>query len=153
MRKSIRWRLQLWYTLVLSAVVAGFAGILYFRVRAARFQEVDAALEAGALYLDASLRRFFPPQPVYPPPDHRPGRFPFEGPRGGGHGHPPPPPYGGPGMSWFGRPPPFQRVPDLERCLADLKLPEHGGGDDDRLRGAYFAVWQADGSLLKASGL
>src|SRR5919204_4490282 len=152
MRKSIRWRLQLWYTLVLSAVVAGFAGLLYYRVRAARFQEVDAALEASALYLDANLRRFFPPQLEHPPPDNRPGPFPFDRPRRGGHGHPPPPPHGGPGMGWFDRPPPpFRPRPDLEHWLADLALPKQGNAEDDRSRGAYFAIWQADGSMLKAS--
>lgn len=36
MRKSMRGRLQLWYAGVLLTVVAGFAGLLYYRVRQAR---------------------------------------------------------------------------------------------------------------------
>src|SRR5689334_5728702 len=126
MGRSIRWRLQLWYTLVLSAVVAGFAGILYYRVRAARLQEVDASLETAALYLDATLRRFFPPALERAPPKNWPPPFPFDGPRRGGHGHPPPHAHWGRGMGWFGRPPPFWPGPDLERCLADLALPKPG---------------------------
>src|SRR5438270_6525014 len=60
MRRSIRWRLQAWYALVLLAVVVGFAAILYGEARAARFREVDSSLEAAARYLDVNLRRFPP---------------------------------------------------------------------------------------------
>src|SRR5919204_2289890 len=91
MRKSIRWRLQLWYTLVLSAVVAGFAGLLYYRVRAARFQEVDAGLKAAALYLDAHLRRFPLPELDGEPPDGWPPPGPPERLEKGRPGRPPRP--------------------------------------------------------------
>src|SRR5262245_4467181 len=57
MTSSIRWRLQGWYALVLVAVVAGLAGLLYDQVREARFHEIDAALVAAAQYLDIRLRR------------------------------------------------------------------------------------------------
>ena len=60
MIKSIRARLQLWYAIVLIAVVSSFAGILYYRARATAFREIDAQLEASAQYLDAGLRRFPP---------------------------------------------------------------------------------------------
>src|SRR5437762_3360350 len=69
MRRSIRWRLQGWYALMLLAVVSSFASILYYRVSAARFQEVDAQLEAAAFYLDTHLRRLPPMPPPMPPPD------------------------------------------------------------------------------------
>ena len=58
--RSIRWRLQGWYAVVLLLVVAGFAGLLYYLVRAALFREIDAGLVAAAHYLDAHLRRFPP---------------------------------------------------------------------------------------------
>ena len=48
MIKSLRWRLQVWYTGLLLAVVGGFGGILYYRAYAAKLQEIDAQLEAGA---------------------------------------------------------------------------------------------------------
>src|SRR5262249_52715130 len=131
MGKSIRWRLQVWYAVVLTAVVAGFAGILFFQVRAARFQEIDAQLEAGALYLEAA-RRGFPPFEL---DGSRPDRF----------GPPPgiPPRPGGPPGGPPGPPPP----PNLERLWAELALPREldtapGPGPRERL---YFAVWRQDG--------
>ena len=60
MLKSIRWRLQLWYALVLLVVIGGFAGILLYEVRAARFREVDHGLDASIHYMDTSLRRLPP---------------------------------------------------------------------------------------------
>src|SRR5947207_2538729 len=56
MRRSLRWRVQAWYAAVLLAVVGGFAGFLYQRVRESKFQEIDARLVGAADYLDASLR-------------------------------------------------------------------------------------------------
>jgi heavy metal sensor kinase len=130
MLRSIRGRLQLWYAAVLLAVVAGFAGLLFFRVREARLQEVDARLQSAARYLDANLRRFPPHDLEGQPPDR-----PF-----------PPPPPGRGGWPGPGRPPP----PDRERLIADLSLPREGSLPGD---GAYFAVWRADGTLLKSAGL
>src|SRR5215212_73732 len=86
MTRSLRWRLQGWYAVVLLAVVGGFASLLYAQVRSARFQEIDAALTADALYLDTNLRRFplhdpdgprppDRPPPERPPRDRPPDRF------------------------------------------------------------------------------
>src|SRR3954447_17750085 len=86
MTRSLRWRLQGWYALVLLAVVGGFASLLYAQVRSARFQEIDAALTADALYLDTNLRRFSPrdvdgrPDEFRPPPPDRPPRDRPDGP-------------------------------------------------------------------------
>src|SRR5437763_10395025 len=101
MNRSLRWRLQGWYALVLVAVVGGFATLLYAQVRSARFQEIDAALTADALYLDTNLRR--PP----PPPRHEPdGGRPDDEPR-------PPRPPDGPSDRRPDRP--FDRPPDRPR--------------------------------------
>ena len=77
MNRSLRWRLQGWYAIVLLAVVGGFATLLYAQVRSARFQEIDSALTADARHLDTNLRRF-PPRELdsslpndRPPPDGR----------------------------------------------------------------------------------
>src|SRR5437870_11488437 len=83
MRRSIRWRLQAWYALVLLAVVAGLAAVLYEEVRRGRYAKVDADLRTAADYLDVNLRRF-PPHlldtslPRRPPPPDRPPPPPTE---------------------------------------------------------------------------
>src|SRR5262245_483701 len=87
MSRSLRWRLQGWYAVVLLAVVGGFGTLLYAEVRSAKFQEIDAALTADAQYLDTNLR------PLFPLP-RRPG---------------PPPPAG---ESAVGGPPPFEGSPE-----------------------------------------
>jgi two-component system OmpR family sensor kinase len=136
MSRSLRWRLQGWYAVVLLAVVGGFASLLYAQVRAARYQEIDAALTADALYLDTNLRRFPPPFLGSDRPDRPP---PGEG----------PPDYLGPPPD---RPRPDRPPrPNRERLLAELKLPARPPGVP--AGASYFAVWRADGGLLKSSDL
>jgi two-component system OmpR family sensor kinase len=60
MIKSLRWRLQIWYTGLLLIVVGGFGSILYYQMRASKLQEIDGQLEAAALVLDATVRNFPP---------------------------------------------------------------------------------------------
>src|SRR5689334_10561427 len=83
MIKSLRWRLQIWYSLVMILVVTAFAVSLYQRIRTKTIAGIDQQLEGGARFLEATLRKI--PTPVL---DHR-------GPRGGGQRPPPgnrPPP-------------------------------------------------------------
>jgi heavy metal sensor kinase len=61
MAKSIRMRLLGWYAAVLVGVVGGYAGLLYYEVRNARYGEVDPQLIAAAASLDATMR-LFPPR-------------------------------------------------------------------------------------------
>jgi len=144
MLKSIRWRLQLWYALVLLVVIGGFASILLYEVRAARFREVDHGLDASIHYLDTSLRRL-PPWELQgkTPPASAERRPPPE--------RPPPEVDNDP----F-RPPPGP--PNTERVLRELNLPRPPdrpgppGPDPDPPR-RYFAVWRPDGVVLKVSGL
>src|SRR5947209_1428347 len=146
MNRSLRWRLQGWYAVVLLGVVGGFATLLYAQVRAARFREVDAALTADALYLDTNLRRFPTGMLMGGGPDDRPPPPSFEAPpdRGPDRRPPPEPP--------FDRPPPRDRAgpprPNRERLLADLALPARPGGLSPGA--AYFAVWREDGGLIKS---
>src|SRR5262249_32408008 len=153
MRKSIRLRLQVWYAVVLVVVVGGFAGILYYQVRAARMREVKSALEAAGHYLDVELRRFPPPMLLgdaprrsgKPPPMReapvlrRPGsgeerdpRFDFNG-DGPRRDLPPGPPSEEHLLNELG-------LPDQTRPLA---IPTPSAPH-------YFAIWRADGSMLKA---
>lgn len=171
MRRSIRGRLQAWYALVLLAVVAGFAGILFFQLRAARFHEIDAGLTSAAQYLEVGLRRFPPaelngPPPFageFPgprPPDRpglpydRPGPREFDRPGRREFDRPGPPPFDRPGPPELDRPerrPPLPVPADRDRMLAELQLPRGLAPEgDDRSAAPYFAVWRTNGTLLKA---
>src|SRR3954465_11535920 len=134
MIRSIRVRLLLWYAVVLTGVVGGFAGLLYYEVRAARRAEVDAQLEASAASLESALRLFppfeltgeslpGPPPKKFPPPKKKPPP-----------GWPPPEfgPEGGPEFGPMG--------PGRDHLLAGLDLPGPPGGHPG---GVYFAVWRA----------
>lgn len=128
--KSIRVRLLLWYAVVLTGVVVGFAGLLYYKVRAAKWAEADAVLESAAAGMDASLR-LFPPVELLTR-DKSDLLPPKVGPNGKG---PPPPP----------------KVANRERLIETLGWP--GGPEMQRQHpGRYFAIWRADGSLLKSEG-
>src|SRR5438067_6094919 len=81
MARSIRLRLLLWYAAVLTAVVGGFAVILYYEVRSARLHELDAQPDASAAGLESALRLF--PQFELtgedpPPPRPRPDKGSFD---------------------------------------------------------------------------
>ena len=144
MIRSLRWRLQIWYTGLLLSVIGGFGSILYYQTRTSKFQEIDSQLEAAALYLDATLRSF--PQhelegkePPPPPPKEKKGPKGFDGdgpkekkgPKGG--------------------PPPKLR----EQLLADLMVPHEleGRAGLPNAERPYFAVWRDDGGILKATAL
>jgi two-component system, OmpR family, sensor kinase len=137
MVKSIRARLLLWYAVVLTGVVGGFAGVLYYEVRAARLAEIDAQLEAAAAGLESALRLF---------PQHELT----------GQGAPPPPKDGpppkkkGPPFWPPGQPDPGTAPLGREYLMATLELP---GPPGDKPEGMYFAVWRSDGSLIKTAGL
>src|SRR5690242_3158173 len=137
MVRSIRVRLLVWYAIVLTGVVGGFAGLLYYEVRAARLAEVDAQLDAAAASLESALR-LFPPFELTgesPPPPKKFGPPPKKGPPGWPPEHPDFGPEFGPG--------PGPQGPGREHLLASLDPP-------GRPAGMYFAVWRADGVAIKA---
>lgn len=137
MLKSLRWRLQLWYALVLLAVVGGFAGLLYVQMRVSRLGDIDHDLDASAHYFDAALRRF-------PPSEFG---------RASGHERlrqPPPEMF----PDDFDRPFPPPGPPSRERLLRELELPRPPGPGPGRLgadESRYFAIWRSDGTILKAT--
>jgi two-component system, OmpR family, sensor kinase len=150
MTRSLRWRLQGWYAAVLLAVVGGFATLLYAQVRTARFQEIDAALTADALYLDTNLRR----PPLRGPDGPRPGD---RGPRDRPPRNRPEPfrdgPPDRPRPEGMGPPPPGPRGPDRDRLIAELGLPPRTGQGGEHRGAEYFAVWRPDGSPIKTVDL
>lgn len=123
MIKSLRWRMQLWFTGLLLIVVALFAGFLYHQAWSGKLRETDAQLESAALYLDAVLRG-------YPP-------FEVEG-------KPPPKPKGPPG---FPPKPKDRHFADLKLPRELESLP--GGEKQDE---TYFCVWRPDGTILRQKG-
>ena len=157
MIRSLRWRMQLWYSGLLLVVIGGFGGILYYQACANKMQEIDAQLEAAALYLDATLRSFpdFELDGREPPP---------KGPRGKDkpdfecEGREPPPPKGPWGKDKkgpkFGPPPPPPPPPPRlrEQLMADLDLP-HELNRGPKAQRPYFAVWRENGSVLKTVGV
>ena len=128
--KSLRWKLQFFYSALLATVILCSGSIFYYQVWRSTFTEVDRRLEASALYLDVMLRSFPPPiqqgieaPPMLPPP-LRPD------------GTPPPPP----------RP---RR--SKEQFLEELRLPQDSnflseGNPDDQ---TYFLVRTSKDMLIK----
>ena len=82
--KSIRWRLQLWYGLVLVVVLAGFGFTAYQLERGRQFRQIDDELMRRVGIIANALRP--PPRPPdagRPPFDRPPpGQFPGNGPPG-----------------------------------------------------------------------
>src|SRR5689334_16994618 len=75
--KSIRWRLQIWYGLLLLAVLAGFGITAYELQRGKQFRRTDDELRRRVAELGNALRANGPPRDRGRPPD-RPPREPQE---------------------------------------------------------------------------
>src|SRR5450755_553861 len=89
--KSIKWRLQLWYGLILVLVLAGFGFTAYQLERGRLLGRIDGELHRRVEILKSALHR--PPprrQERDEPPFDRlpPGQFPDDGPPGK-NPHPP----------------------------------------------------------------
>lgn len=128
--KSLRWKLQFFYSALLATVILCSGSIFYYQVWRSTFTEVDRRLEASALYLDVMLRSFPPPvqqgieATLMPPPPLRPD------------GTAPPPP----------RP---RR--SKEQFLEELRLPQELNipGINNPRDQPYFMVMTANDMLLK----
>ncbi len=119
---SLRRRLQVWYGLVLGALILVFGSLLYLRVRQMQLQRVDAELVAIADYLDANLRGF-PPHELNSnarPPENLP-------------------------------PPPPHHSPELLLANLNFPEASGIGRDTNAREAWYFQVVREDGSLIKAS--
>lgn len=68
MVRSLRWRIQLWYGLLLAIVLIGFVAFVYLRLRELEFRRIDAELEGAANSLVAVLRGLPPVELEEPPP-------------------------------------------------------------------------------------
>jgi heavy metal sensor kinase len=161
MFKSIRWRLHLWYALILLAVIAGFGAASYIQIRQARLDEIDADLTAAARLLEGSLRGVPgeeltaeslpnpPPGDPWPPPVKKkkkhdgppPPLHEFQGPR-----HAPVEPDHGPPLPEAMRNsgPPWRRRLDVASTF------RQGSRD---ARQPFFIIWNRDAAVVAVSAL
>ena len=138
--KSIKWRLQLWYGLILVVVLAGFGGAAYQMERSRQFRRIDGELQRRVGVLGNALHR---PSPRGP----NPGRSPFgqpqrrQNPGEPGFDNPPPE-----GMSDQRPPRPEQRRP-VEFSLPQRDAHFFEAGDPN---GYYFTI-SSDGKEIARS--
>ena len=130
MFKSLRWKLQFFYSTLLATVIICSGSVFYYQVWSSTFAEVDRRLEASALYLDVTLRSFPPPvqqgveAPRMLPPPLRPD---------------------------VTAPPPPRPRRSKDQFLEELRLPQDSnflgeGNPDDE---TYFMVMTSKDILLK----
>jgi signal transduction histidine kinase len=143
--KSIRWRLQIWYGLILVGVLAGFGFTAQQLQRGKQFRRIDDELQRRVGELASALRL---------PPRREPG-LPDEGRREDfperplGPGSPPigsrPPPNDGP---FDGEPP-----ETLTRAPTGFRLRPQQARlfDESDTNGFFYVVWARDGRELARS--
>jgi two-component system OmpR family sensor kinase len=137
--KSIRWRLQLWYGLLLLGVLAGFGLTAYELQRSKQFRRTDDELRRHVAELSNALRANGPPRDRgRPPGGPRRDRPPPEGQIDG------PPPFRPPDDG----PPDGPRRPPPEFHL----LPRQAGlFDETDTNGFYYVVWSRNGTIIGQS--
>jgi two-component system OmpR family sensor kinase len=126
---SIRWRLQIWYGVILIVVLAGF-GVTAFQLwRGSVYRRVDEELQRRV----GDLSQLFRQPPRMRGPEGRPGERPFAGPAGERN---PPDDFraGPPGPREFHLPPQQARF-----------------FDESDTNGFYYIIWRRDGSELARS--
>jgi len=133
---SIRWRLQIWYGLLLLGVLAGFGITAYELQRGKQFRRTDEELRRRVNELGNALRANGPPPRERGLPPHRPPRDRF-GPEAQIDDGPPM-------LSPEERPDPASHPPREFHLL-----PRQAGlFDDTETNGFYYVVWSRDGTIL-----
>lgn len=126
---SIRWRLQIWYGVILVVVLTGF-GVTAFQLwRGAVYRRVDEELQRRV----GELSQLFRQLPRNRGPEGRPGERPFDGPPAE---HVP--------LDDFPAQPPGPREFHLPPRQAALF-------DESDTNGFYYIIWRRDGSELARS--
>jgi len=138
---SIRWRLQIWYGLILVAVLAGFGATAYQLERGRVYRQVDDELQRRVGALASVLRQ----PPRNRGPEGRPGGGrPFDGPPE----EQPQPDNPPPGRANDDGPP--GQLPPGPR---EFRLPPQQARlfDETDTNGFYYVVWRRDGNELARS--
>src|SRR5260221_9460310 len=127
---SIRWRLQVWHSLILVAVLIGFGATAYRVARANQLRRIDQELQQRLM---SALRPGPPPEAHFfkgpPPQNSPPDRPPSDHPSPHGFDHDP--------AAWRAR---------VQEVIARAGVLEAG-----QTNAFYYMVWEPDGSLMAAS--
>ena len=143
--KSIRWRLQVWYGLILVGVLAGFGFTAYQLQRGKQFRRIDDEIQRRVGELANAMR--LPPRREPGRPPNGPGEAVSERapiPEPGVPGSRPPPPDGP-----FGGEPP--EVLNRGPKEFHLRPQQTGLFDESDTNGFYYVVWGRDGKELARS--
>jgi heavy metal sensor kinase len=128
---SIRWRLQLWYGVILVVLLAGFGITAFQLMRGSTYRRLDDELQRRVGEISQLFR-----QP-----------FPIRGPQG-------PRPFGGPPENQSPDGPPRGRGFNLDgQGPRDFRLPQRQADlfDEADTNGFYFIIWRRDGAELARS--
>jgi two-component system, OmpR family, sensor kinase len=153
MLRSLRWQLLIWNALILLLVEIGFGAALYFKIRQAGYDEIDAELIAAARTIDGALRALARPiltGEVEPPPPGPPPEFDFLDPDDPDRPPPPRRPGGDRRPNDDRRPP----VPPRQNVRQLLSLPKPfldrlGAGPS----APFMIAWAANGNVIQSFGL
>ena len=137
--KSIRWRLQLWYGLILIVVLSGFGFTAYQLQRSREFRDLDAEVQRRISALAAMLR---PPPRDRGPGENRPGPPLFDEDR------PPRPLEDLPNRPFRDRPP--NNFPSEPREFR-LPPPQTRLFEGSETNSFYFVVWSRTGGEIARS--
>ena len=134
--KSIKWRLQIWYGLILVAVLVGFGVTAFQLERGRQLRRIDGELQRRVNALASALRQ--------PPRGRGPGEGQFDG---------PPPDQFRPHQPRPGDAPDGAGRDDFGQPPRDFHLPPQIASlfDDSDTNGFYFVVWSRDQSVLSRS--
>jgi len=132
---SIRWRLQIWYGLILVVVLAGFGFTAYQLERGRLIGSIDDEIRRRINALNQALR---PPQPDRGPQDGQQPSGPPRGPQGRGPGQQ---------FNRGGPPENFQQEP------RDFRPPPQAANlfDESNTNGFYYVILTFNGSELARS--
>jgi two-component system, OmpR family, sensor kinase len=142
--KSIRWRLQIWYGLILVLVLTGLGFAAYRLERTKQLERIDADLQQRVLALSRSLPSpggrdpggFGGPRDGGPRDRREPGRPEFDG-----------PPDEGPGGGPPDRPRPGARPPPHLRLT-----PQHSAlFENGESNAFYYVMWLRTGEMVSHS--
>jgi two-component system OmpR family sensor kinase len=130
---SIRWRLQIWYGVILAVLLTGFGATAFQLMRGGTYRRVDGELQHRVGELSLLLR-----QPRNRGPEGRQGERPFDGPP---ENQMPEGPPRGRDFNFDTQGPREFRLPQRQAQLFD----------ETDTNGFYFVIWRRDGSVLARS--